>query len=310
MSITSSPRWRRRPDVGRGLPADVASQRLARDMRFEVVPLKTAEAAIAHLPPASPVSVTCSPTKGIAATLDLTARLRDLGHEAVPHLAARLVTGPDQSATLAAWCRDHGVAEVFVVGGDSPSPRGPYTDAIGFLRDLLDAAGGDLRRIGVAAYPNGHVLIERPVLREALLAKQALLEDAGVAGYATTQMCFEPLQIRAWLATERLAGLRLPIHLGVAGVVDRRRLLTMGLRVGIGASLRYVRKNTGMLRPLMSGGRMTSKYDPSILVDAIAPHAGELGIEGLHAFTFNSVGPTANWRDQLLGTALMTSGTQ
>jgi len=279
------------------MTSGAAASTLAQDFRFELMPVKSAGAAIADLPPASLVTVTCSPTKGIAATLDVAARARDAGHEVVPHLAARLVGGRDDVSKLVAWCRGHGVTEVFVVGGDSPAPVGPYADALGFLRDLLDVAGGDLRRIGVPAYPDGHVLVPGPVLRDALQAKQALLSKAGVAGYATTQMCFEPLQIRAWLATERLAGFHLPVLLGVPGVVDRRKLLSVGMRVGVGASLRYLRKNTGMLGPLLSP-RM-SRYDPSDLVDAIAPHAAELGIAGLHSFTFNSVGPTADWRERL-----------
>jgi len=248
---------------------------------------------MAQLPPSSRVTVTCSPTKGIGATLDLSARLCDAGHDVVPHIAARLVKGRDEVTRLAAWLRRHDVKEVFVVGGDSPSPAGCYTDAFSFLRDLLDAAAGDVARVGVTAYPDGHVDIAGSVLRAALQSKQALLADARVEGYATTQMCFEPLQIRAWLATERLAGLRMPVYLGVPGVVERRKLLTIGMRVGVGASLRYLRKNTGLLGPLLSP-RM-SRYDPSDLVDAVAPHAAELGIVGLHSFTFNSVAPTADW---------------
>jgi methylenetetrahydrofolate reductase (NADPH) len=266
------------------------------DVRYELMPVKSAEQAIAQLPPASVVTVTCSPTKGIAATLDLAARVRDAGHVVVPHLAARLIEDRSAVNRLAAWLRSHAVDEVFVVGGDSPVPAGCYADASTFLRDLLDAAAGDLARVGVTAYPDGHVDIAGQVLRSALQAKQALLADAGVAGYATTQMCFEPLQIRAWLATERLAGLRLPVYLGVPGVVERRKLLAIGLRVGVGASLRYLRKNNGLLGPLLSP--RASRYEPSDLVTAVAPHAPELGIVGLHAFTFNSVGPTAAWAAQ------------
>jgi len=263
------------------------------DVRYELMPVTSAEPAIAQLPPASVVTVTCSPTKGIPATLDLAARVRDAGHVVVPHLAARLVEDRGAVNRLAAWLRSHGVNEVFVVGGDSPVPAGCYADASTFLRDLLDAAAGDIARVGVTAYPDGHLDIARAQLRAALQAKQALLADAGVAGYATTQMCFEPLQIRAWLATERLAGLRVPVYLGVPGVVERRKLLAIGMRVGVGASLRYLRKGNGLLGTLLAP--TASRFEPSELVAAVAPHASELGIAGLHAFTFNSVGRTADW---------------
>jgi methylenetetrahydrofolate reductase (NADPH) len=263
------------------------------DVRYELVPVKSAVAAIAGLPPGSTVTVTCSPAKGIGATLDLSARVLDAGHRVVPHVAARVIEDRGAVTRLGAWLRDHRVDEVFVVGGDSPTPAGSYPDAASLLVDLLDVASGDIARVGVAAYPDGHFEIPAPSLRGALEKKQALLADAGVAGYATTQMCFEPLQIRAWLATERLAGFRLPLYLGVPGVVERHKLLTVGMRVGVGASLRYLRKNRGLLGPLLS--RRAARYDPSALVDAIAAHAAELGIVGLHTFTFNSVGPTAEW---------------
>lgn len=268
------------------------------DVRYELMPVKSAAQAMAQLPPASVVTVTCSPTKGLAATLDLAARVRDAGHVVVPHLAARLVEDRGAVNRLAAWLRSHDVREVFVVGGDSAVPAGCYADAQSFLRDLLDAAAGDVARVGVTAYPDGHLDIARAQLRAALQAKQALLAEAGVAGHATTQMCFEPLQIRAWLATERLAGLRMPVYLGVPGVVERRKLLTIGVRVGVGASLRYLRKNNRLLGTLLSP--RTSRFDPSDLVEAVEPHASELGIVGLHAFTFNSVGPTAAWAAQWL----------
>ena len=267
------------------------------DVRYELMPVKSAEQAMTQLPPASVVTVTCSPTKGIAATLDLAARLRDAGHVVVPHLAARLVEDRDAVNRLAVWLRTHGVRDVFVVGGDSPVPVGRYSDAHGLLRDLLDATAGELATVGVTAYPDGHIDIPRVRLRAALQEKQALLTEAGVAGYATTQMCFEPLQIRAWLATERLAGLRLPVLLGVPGVVERRKLLAIGMRVGVGASLRYLRKGNGLFGTLLAP--RASRFEPSELVAAVAPHASELGIVGLHAFTFNSVGRTAAWASAL-----------
>ena len=61
--------------------------------------MKSIEQAIADLPARAHVSVTCSPVKGIAATQEYTDRLLDLGHQPVPHLAARLVEGPEHAPT-------------------------------------------------------------------------------------------------------------------------------------------------------------------------------------------------------------------
>ncbi len=276
-------------------PATVEVRRLVAATRFELVPMKGVDDAIEALPESSTVSVTCSPTKGIPATLDLAVRLLDLGHHPIPHISARMVEGPDEVFKLAAWIREHGLRDLFVVGGDAEHPHGPYADGSMFLRDLLAHDHG-LARIGVPAYPDGHPFIDRSVLRDALHAKQALITEAGVSAGASTQMCFDAGSIRAWLQEERSLGLTLPIHLGVPGVVDRARLMRMGARLGVGTSLRYLSKNrASVVRMLAPGG-----YDPTDLVRAMAPDAEALGIVGLHSFTFNSVADTAKWRGALL----------
>jgi methylenetetrahydrofolate reductase (NADPH) len=265
--------------------------RLTRRLRFELVPVKSVEQAIADLPPGSPVSVTCSPVKGLSATLELTSRLLDAGHDAIPHLSARLVESRDHTGRLAAWIRARGVRTVFVVGGDVETPAGPYADGLTFLRDLVEHDTG-LVSVGMPGYPDGHALIGDEVVRIALFDKQALLAAAGLRGAVTTQMCFDAARIRSWLRTERAAGLSLPVDLGIPGVVDRTRLLSMGMRLGVGSSLRYLRKNRASMGRMMAFGG----YDPTDLTAALAEDAAELGITGLHAFTFNSVAATAAWQ--------------
>lgn len=263
--------------------------------RFELVPMKALDGAIAELPPKSRVSITCSPARGIDATLDVTARLLDDGHDAVPHLSARLVEGPEHVARIASWLRDHGMSEIFVIAGDAQEPHGPYDGAVPFLRELLER-DQPVRHVGVAAYPDGHSFISRHELHDALHAKQELLGEAGVAGTATTQMCFDARRIRDWLRAERSDGLTMPVCLGIPGVVDRTRLMTMGARVGVGASLRYVSKNrTSVKRMLAPGG-----YDPTQLLEQLAADAYGLGITGLHSFTFNSVADTLTWQRTIL----------
>ena len=259
-------------------------------MAFEVIPLKTLDAAIDALPPRSRVSVTASPVKGQAATLEITEQLLELGHRPIPHLSARLVRDRAQAAELARWIRATGVDTAFVVGGDVTDP-GPYPDALSFLRDFLDADPG-LAAVGVTSYPDGHPLIDDQTLHEALHAKQELLAAAGVSGYCSTQMCFDPGRISGWLAAERDRGLQMPVHLGIAGIVDRAKLLTMGARLGIGPSLRYLRKNRAAITKMMT----SLSYDPNDLLTALSGQLADLGVSGLHVFTFNQVEATARWR--------------
>ncbi|MDQ3738659.1 MAG: 5,10-methylenetetrahydrofolate reductase [Actinomycetota bacterium] len=274
---------------------DASVVRLLAATRFELVPLKSVEAAMAELPPGTATSVTCSPAKGLSATLDVTARLLDAGHDAVPHLSARLVEGPHHVAQLAAWIRAHRLREIFVIAGDVAVPAGPYADGAALLRHLFDYDTG-LERVGVPAYPDGHPLIPDAALRAALHEKQALIAAAGLAGSATTQMCFDADQIRRWLLAERAVGFVLPVDLGVPGVVDRAKLMSMGVRLGIGSSLRFLRKQRSTMTAMLAPGG----YDPTDLVTALATEATDLGIAGVHAFTFNSVARTAAWRRSIV----------
>ena len=270
-------------------------RRLLQHAQWELIPLRNLAEQLPHLPPQSPVSVTASASKTLEDTLDLTAELCALGHHPVPHVAARMVTSRDHLEELLGRIESMGLSEIFLVGGDVASPAGPF-DSAGGLLEALREISHSLVHIGVTSYPEGHALITDAVLHEALHVKQVLLAEAGIEGHAATQMCFHPKAILEWLAAERDSGLNLPVHLGIPGAVDPARLLRIGTRLGVGASLRYLRKNTGAVaRMLRPGG-----YDPSGLVDRIAPHAERLDIAGLHVFTFNAIADTVAWRESAL----------
>ncbi len=270
-------------------------RQLVDEMTFELIPLKSVEAGIESLPPNARVSVTASPVKGLDATIELTDRIRALGHRPVPHISARLVEGPEHVARLANWFKTEGLETIFVVAGDAEEPIGPYEGAHAFLTDLFAREHG-LSTVGVTAYPDGHALIPTEVVHEHLHLKQALLAEAGLDGWASTQMCFDTDLIGSWLRAERDAGLTLPIQLGIPGVVDRTKLMTMGVRLGVGASLRFLKKNRTAVTKLLAPGA----YDPDDILQPMVGELAQLGIEGLHVFTFNQVDATEEWRQAVL----------
>ena len=270
----------------------VAGRAMIERMRYEVMPIGSLEVAIAELPPGAAVSVTCSPTKGIATTQREVVRLNGLGHVAIPHIAARLVEDRAQVRQLAAWCREYGIDELFVIAGDSPGAAGPYEGAIQLIADLLEADPG-VAAIGVAGFPDGHPLIDAETLTEQLLAKRDLLASAGVGGWVTTQMCLDAETTLRWLGAMRASGMDLPVHLGVPGLVERKRLLAMGTRLGVGASMRFLRKNRSIVRIA------ARRYDPTELIAAVAAEAEALDVEAIHVFTFNSVRETRQWHEGL-----------
>ncbi|MGE0727963.1 MAG: methylenetetrahydrofolate reductase [Acidimicrobiia bacterium] len=280
---------------GPGAPSLLTS--LVAGARFEVIPMKSAADAIAALPVGAEVTVTCSPVKGPEATLDLVAQLAVRGHRAVPHLAARMVRDPQHTAAIAERLRRLDVREVFVIAGDAPRPAGCYEGAYPFLEDLL-AAAPELTRVGFAAYPDHHPLIDDATLDGELRRKATLLASAGLHAHATTQMCFDPATTRRWLEALRAAGVTLPINLGLPGVVERAKLISLGVRLGVGPSLRFLRKNVGV-RKLFGGAH----FEPDQLLDPLAADLERLGVQGLHLFTFNQVAATAQWQARAVAAA-------
>jgi methylenetetrahydrofolate reductase (NADPH) len=266
------------------------------DAHLELIPTPKAHLQFEHLPEGSVVSVTASPTKDLQATLDMAAQLIDLGHTAIPHLAARMVTGPDHVREIARWIDAHAVRDVFVIGGDAPDPFGPYHDAAAFISALLDARPA-LERVGFGGYPDGHAAIPSDVLAAAITDKQQLLVEAGLSGWVSTQMCFDTAVVTDWITRTRAGGLHLPIHLGIPGVIDTVKLLTMGTKLGIGASLRYLRKNRAVVSKLAAPGG----YDPMDMLVPMAADLDRLDIAALHVFTFNQVANTVAWQHAVTG---------
>ncbi|HET9601200.1 MAG TPA: hypothetical protein VFP08_06395 [Acidimicrobiales bacterium] len=267
---------------------------LVDQVSFEVVPLKNLEAQLSLLPAGSKVSVTCSPVKGVDVTMSWATRLQERGLSATPHVSARMVQDRTHLADLVDESVAAGLSDWFVVAGDADPPIGDYADGLSLLRDLLELRHG-LAAVGVPAYPDGHAFIDRAAVAAALHDKEAVLRDAGLAGWVSTQLCFDPAAIRGWLRAERAAGLTLPVRLGLPGPVERAKLLALGMRVGVGQSLRYLKKNRSGLGGLLRG----DGFDPDQVLDPLRPDLESLGVTGIHLFTFNQLGAAVDWHRSL-----------
>jgi methylenetetrahydrofolate reductase (NADPH) len=255
-----------------------------------MIPLKGAAERCQALPPGSTVTVTASPGQGIEATLDLAAALAAAGHAVIPHLSAHMIHDQAHLGDVLTRCRAEGFTRAFVVGGDAKD-TGTFHDGIALLRAIVEA-GSPFDEIGIPSYPQGHVDISDATLLEALLAKQPM------ASYAATQMCFNPNAIIDWIARIRAAGVTLPIHLGIPGVAELTKLLTISAKIGVADSARYLKKNRKMIGKLLSPG----SFGPDALLEGVAPTLTDpiAGIEALHVFTFNQVEATLEWQQRML----------
>ncbi|MDN5915803.1 MAG: methylenetetrahydrofolate reductase [Pseudonocardia sp.] len=255
-------------------------------LRYEVLPLPGALARAAVLPSGSTVTVTASPSRGVEATVALAEALSGNGFRAVPHLAARQLTGRAELAGVLARLDDAGVRDVFVVGGDERVPAGEFADGLSLLR-AMGEIGHRMTGIGVPSYPEGHPMIDAETLWRLLRVKQQF------ATYTVTQLCFDADAVCAFAVEARSRGVELPVVAGIPGDVGAARLLRMSIRIGVGDSARFVRGNRSIAGKLLR----PNGYRPDGLVRRLGAHvaAGRCEIDGLHVYTFNQVDATLRW---------------
>jgi methylenetetrahydrofolate reductase (NADPH) len=256
--------------------------------RYEILPFGKGPKEAAELGEPVRLTVTTSPKHGVDRSVEVVERLRGFGHAATLHLAARMVRSEEHLDEILERCADAGVDDLFVIGGDAPEPLGPFA-AAGPVLELVAAHRLRPARLGVGAYPEGHPLIPQPEL-DASLAEKAQLAD-----YLVTQLCFDPKALLRFVDAVRARGIALPLYAGAVGPIERRRLLEISAKIGVGPSLRYLRKQRGLMT------LFRSPADTAVAFHAgIAPHVGEpgRGIAGFHWFTFNDLLGTRRWVEE------------
>ena len=261
--------------------------------RYEVFPAAGVQDQVAEwVPGGATVTVTASPTKGLDATLDLTERLTSHGYLVIPHLSARLVRDDQQLADIVARLRACGVDDVFVPGGDADPPAGQFDSALSLITRLTEM-GRPFTRVGITGYPESHPKIGDDI------TVQAMWDKRHHAAYIVSNLCFDPAVLRRWIERIRARGVTLPLYVGLAGPLDRTRLLRMAAKAGVADSARFLAGHTEWFLRLGTPGG----YSPDRLLDRTGTVLGApaSAVAGLHLFTFNQLRQTEEWRRALAG---------
>ncbi len=221
-------------------------------------------------------------------------RLHAEGFPVMPHFPARIIK---DKATLADWiARYRGEADVrqaLLLGGGVSTPHGDFHCSMQLIETgLFDG----FERLHVAGHPEGNKDIDpdgsdRNVL-EALRWKQAFSERSDAKMAMATQFCFEAKPVIAWVNRLNAEGIRLPVHIGVAGPARLQTLIKFAIACGVGPSLRVLQKRA------MDVTKLLLPYEPNDFVAELAAHKAanpDFGIESVHFFPLGGIKTNATW---------------
>jgi methylenetetrahydrofolate reductase (NADPH) len=221
-------------------------------------------------------------------------RLHAEGFPVMPHFPARIIA---DKATLTDWvARYRGEADVkqaLLLGGGVNTPAGDFDSSM----QLLESGVFDgFERLHVAGHPEGNRDIDKDggdrVVMQALKWKQAFSERSDAKMAIATQFCFEADPVIAWADRLAAEGIKLPIHIGVAGPAKLQTLLKFAIACGVGASLRVLQKRA------MDVTKLLLPYEPTEFVGALAAHKARnpaFGIESVHFFPLGGIKTNATW---------------
>lgn len=250
------------------------------------------QALAQRLPAGTRVYVAHTPRASIEDVARVAIQVQAAGFSASPHLVARRLPSEQALRDVLAQMRAHGIEQALLVAGDLARPLGPFRSTLEVLATrALEEAG--LKRIGVAAHPEGHPTVGPAELLCAMRAKQEFAARSGIAVHIVTQFGFNPEGICAWARLLAQEGIALPVHVGIAGPTPIPKLLKFAVQCGIGTSARSLLQNMGAVAGLTG---LAARPDEVLLglVRSCLCHAGP-HLTQPHFYSFGGALATAGW---------------
>ncbi|HUG86881.1 MAG TPA: hypothetical protein VMM13_20090 [Euzebya sp.] len=249
------------------------------------------------VPPGTAVYITYLERTGLSGTIVAARRLAAAGMRPVPHLAARAVQSRGQLAdAIRRMVAEAGVDDVLVIAG-TVADHGPFPASIDLLRSSVLQDNG-IGAAGVAGHPEGAPDIPAQVLAQAIDDKNAFARESGMALRLVTQFAFDAAPFIAWERAVRLAGNRLPVHVGLPGATDAATLVRYGLRCGVGPSLKVLRRQALRLGRLASSAPQFPDQTVTDIARAASDDPENL-FTAFHYFPFGALARTGSWAAEL-----------
>jgi methylenetetrahydrofolate reductase (NADPH) len=215
------------------------------------------------------------------------------GFDVMPHFPARIIK---DKATLVDWVgryKDVGVKQGLLLAGGVAQPHGDYSTSMQLLES---GAFTGFERLNVAGHPEGNKDIDPDgsdrMVMEAARWKSAFAERTDAKMAMATQFCFEAAPVIAWVDRLAAEGVKLPVHIGVAGPAKLQTLIKFAISCGVGASLRVLQKRA------MDVTKLLLPYEPTEFVAELAALKAKtpgFGIEQVHFFPLGGIKTNAQW---------------
>ena len=218
-------------------------------------------------------------------------RLVSAGLTPIPHIAARATRSISELDETLARFVETGVDSVFMIAGDTDKPAGPFTSTLEVLASgQLEKHG--IRKIGFAAHPEGHPVVDISALDNALRLKASYAQASGAEIWLASQFTFDAAPIAAWLDRLSLMDILIPVRVGIPGPAKMRSLLSFAMKCGIANSARALSRRPETARMLLGS------WSPAPLIEELAAYSKQSDntqLAGLHVFSFGGFGHSAKW---------------
>ena len=215
------------------------------------------------------------------------------GFDVMPHFPARIIK---DKATLQAWVaayKDVGVSQGLLLAGGVAQPVGDYATSM----QLLESGAFDgFQRLHVAGHPEGNKDIDPDgsdkMVMEAARWTSAFADRTDAKMAMATQFCFEAQPVIDWVNRLQAEGIKLPVHIGIAGPAKLQTLIKFAIACGVGPSLRVLQKRA------MDVTKLLLPYEPTEVLEGLAAHKAAtpgFGIEQVHFFPLGGIKTNAQW---------------
>lgn len=220
-------------------------------------------------------------------------RITAEGYDVMPHFPARIIR---DKATLQDWVaryKDAGVKQGLLLAGGVAQPVGEFSTSM----QLLESGAFDgFDRLHVAGHPEGNKDIDPDgsdrMVMEAARWKSAFAERTDAKMAMATQFCFEAQPVIDWVTRLQAEGVKLPVHIGIAGPAKLQTLIKFAIACGVGPSLRVLQKRA------MDVTKLLLPYEPTEVLEGLAAHKAAnpgFGIEQVHFFPLGGIKTNAQW---------------